>query len=246
MANMKNKWPNNKWKESKGEDYSWQNYEVNYDYSWLKKIIIATGIFAIVYSAHISGTAVGRFVDEGVRYSLTIQTDFNYIIEKIISHAPPAMDVSILKKVQTVVSRPADPLLYMSAPVNGKIVSSFGWKTTAGSKQEVMQEGIEFEDAIGTSIRASAAGKVKSIGESAQQGKVLILEHSQELDTVYGSLGEIVVSQGDIVSQGQIIGRLGKKGTNSKGVLYFEVREKGKAIDPMTRLKGDFSVSEGK
>jgi len=246
MGKIRNKWKNNNWRENRGEEYSWQDDDLHYDYGWLKKIVIATMIFAIVYSAHISETTIGRFIDKGVRYSLSLQTDFNYIIEQVINHAPPTMDVSILKKVQTTVSRPADPLLYMSAPINGKIISTFGWQGNSASKQDVMQEGIAFEDVIGTSIRAAASGKVKTIAESAQHGKILILEHSQELESLYGSLGEILVHQGDAVSQGQIIGTLGKRGTNDKGILYFEVREKGKAIDPMTRLKGNFPALEGK
>ena len=72
------------------------------------------------------------------------------------------------------------------------------------------------------------------------------MEHSQDVDTLYGHLGEILVKQGDIISQGQVIGKVGKTGMVSGPLLYFEVREKGKAINPETRLKGDSPTTEGK
>ena len=246
MAKLWNRWKSNRWGEARGIDYSWQYGEEQADYSWLKKIVAASILFAIVYCAHISETSLGRIVDDGVRYTLSTQTDFNYILERAISYAPPNIDLSVLKRVQTTVSKPADPLLYMSKPVNGKIISSFGWGIHPVLKQEMMCEGITIDAPLGTSVRAAASGKVKMVAESAQFGKTLIIEHGQEIDTLYGHMGEILISQGDVVSQGQVIGRVGKTGMVNRPVLYFEVREKGKPIDPSTRLKGDFPAGEEK
>lgn len=245
MARQRNNWNNNRWGE-RGNDYSWQDSDPRRRYSWLKKIIVASIIFAIVYCAHISETTLGRMVDEGIHYTLSTQSDFNYVVEQIVSHVPAAMDLSVLKKVQTAVSRPADPLLYMSKPVPGNIISPFGWRVHPVSKQEMMHEGIDIEAALGTNVRATAAGKVKTVTNSAQYGKTLILEHSQDIDTLYGHLGEILVGPGDEISQGQVIGKVGKTGMVNRPMLYFELREQGKAIDPLIRLKGDFPTVEGK
>lgn len=242
----KNMWQNNRWGESRGDDYSWQDNEGKNKYDWLKKVIIAGIIFIVVYCAHISETAVGKVMDDQVRYMLSFQTDFNYAIDQIVSRAPTMLDLSVLKKVQMVVTKPADPLLYMSKPVEGKILSAFGWRVHPISKQEGMHEGIDIEAPLGTNVKATAAGKVKMIMETAQYGKTLTLEHSQDMDTVYGCLGEILVSQGDMISQGQVIGKVGKTGMVSSPLLYFELREKGKAIDPMPRLKGEFPEKERK
>ena len=244
MAKLK--WPNNKWGEQRREEYSWQDTPEQYSYTGLKKIAVATIIFIIVYFIHISGTTLGKKTDEMIHYTLSAQTDLNYVVDQLVSHTPPSIDLSVLKKVQQVVSRPVDPLLYMSKPVSGKVVSPFGWRVHPISKQEMMHEGIDIEAALGTNIRAAATGKVKAIIESAQYGKMIILEHSQDIETGYGHLGEIIVNQGDTISQGQVIGRVGKTGMVSSPILYFELREKGTAIDPETRLKGDFPAVEGK
>lgn len=246
MAKLWNRWKKNGWGETRENDYSWQYADEEEDYSWLKKTAVAGILFAVVYCAHISETEVGRIVDEGIRYTLTTQTDVNYAVEKIVSSAPPNVDLSILKRVQTTISKPADPLMYMHAPVNGKIVVPFGWGIHPVLKQERMHEGIEMEAALGTSVRAAAPGKVKMITDSAQLGKVLVVEHSQDIETLYGHLGEVLVQQGDAVSQEQVIAKTGKSGIVSGPSLYFEVREKGKAIDPSTRLKGDFPRGEEK
>ena len=244
MAKLGPKWQNHRWGDR--EEYSWQDNDLKRDYSLLKKIIAAIIIFILVYSAHISETIVGTMVDEAIHYTLSKQTDFNYVVEQIVSHAPATIDLSVLKKVQTAVSRPADPLLYMTKPVPGKITSPFGWRVHPVSKQEMMHEGVDMEATLGTNIRASAAGKVKTITDSALYGKTLILEHSQEIETLYGHLGEVLVGPGDVISQGQVIGKVGKSGMVSGPLLYFEVREQGKAIDPLTRLKGEFPTVEGK
>jgi len=244
MVRLNQKGQNYRWGER--EEYAWQDEGPQRDYGWLKKIVVATVIFVLVYCLHISETPLGKMVDEGIHYTLSNQTDFNYVVEQITSHAPATLDLSVLKKVQTAVSKPADPLLYMTKPVSGKIISPFGWRTHPVSKQEMMHEGVDIEAVLGTNVRATAAGKVKTITDSAQYGKMLILEHSQDIETLYGYLGEILVNPGDEISQGQVIGKVGKTGMVSGPMLYFEVREQGKAIDPMTRLKGDFPAAEGK
>jgi murein DD-endopeptidase MepM/ murein hydrolase activator NlpD len=246
MAKLWNRWKNNRWGDARENDYSWQYAEEESDYGWLKKAVVAGILFAIVYCAHISETALGKIVDDGIRYTLTTQTDFNYVVEQIINHVPPGVDLSMLKKVQTTVSKPADPLLYMHKPVSGKIVLPFGWGIHPVLKQEMMHEGIDIEAALGSSVRAAASGKVKMITDSAQLGKILIIEHSQDIETLYGHLGDVLVQQGDMISQGQIIAKVGKTGMVTGPILYFEVREKGKPVDPSTRLKGDFPVGEEK
>ncbi|MBP2625978.1 MAG: Peptidase [Firmicutes bacterium] len=245
MGRQRNNWNNNRWGD-RGNEYSWQGTDYRRNYGWVKKMVVSSIIFAIVYITHISETTLGKMVDEGLHYTLSTQTDFNYVVEQIVSHAPATIDLSVLKKVQTAVSRPADPLLYMSKPVPGKIISPFGWRVHPVSKQEMMHEGVDIEAALGTNIRATAAGKVKTVTESVQYGKTLILEHSKDIDTLYGHLGEILVSPGDVISQGQVIAKVGRTGMVSGPMLYFELREQGKAIDPMTRLKGDFPTVEGK
>ena len=243
MAKLWHRWKS-RWDS---RDYHWQYHrDDEVDYGWLKQAAVAALIFSAVYIAHVSETVVGRVVDDGIRYILATETDFAYLADWLANYAPRTFDTTVLKRVQTTVSRPADPLMYMSKPVDGKIVSPFGWRTHPVLKQQMLHDGIDIEAPLGASVKAAAPGKVKMVTDSAQHGRVVIIEHSQEVETLYGHLGEVLVKPNEPVSQGQVIARVGKTGITAGPLLYFEVREKGKPIDPLTRLKGTFPDKEGK
>jgi len=242
VRHWNNRWGNHRW-ESRDP---WQNREPESSFGWFKKLVVAAILFALVYGAHESDTALGRTVSDGVRYVLTVETDFNYLIDKIAIYAPKNLDISVLKRVQNTVTKPADPLMYMTKPVDGKVVSSYGWRTDPVAKQEKLYEGIAIEAPVGAPVRAAAAGKVKAVTDSAQYGKILVIEHSTDIDSIYGYLGEVMVKPEESVSQGQIVARVGKNAGAVSPLLYFEVRDKGKAIDPTTRLKDEVPAKEGR
>jgi murein DD-endopeptidase MepM/ murein hydrolase activator NlpD len=240
-------WNNNRWGNHRWDSRDpWQSREPELSFGWFKKLVVAVILFALVYGAHESDTALGRTVSDGVRYVLTVETDFNYLIDKMASFAPKNMDVSVWKRVQNTVTKPADPLMYMTKPVDGKVVTGYGWRTDPVAKQEKLYEGIAIEASVGVPVKAAAAGKVKAVTDSAQYGKILVIEHSTDIDSVYGYLGEVMVKPEESVSQGQIVARVGKTVGAVAPLLYFEVREKGKAIDPLTRIKDEAPVKEGR
>ncbi|HWR05670.1 M23 family metallopeptidase [Sporomusa sp.] len=225
---------------------NWQSYYNDTpDYTWLKKTVVALGIFAMIYGAHVSDTRIGQEVTGAVRQMLTTQTDFVYYSVKTVDYInaywPNAIQLSeipVLKQVKATVSRPADPLMYMTKPVEGQVMAGYGWQTNPGLKQDTLHEGIDIAAQAGTSVRAAAPGSVKIVTDSAQFGKVLIIDHGQGIETFYGHLADVLVKDGDAVSQGQVVGRVGKTGAAAP-VLYFELRENGKAIDPLPRMKSE-------
>lgn len=242
---MKNRWQFT----GRNNEKTWQSYyDDEPDYTWLKKTVAALALFAVVYSAHVSNTRIGQEITGAVRQMLATQTDFMYYTARTIEYAniywPNAANISgipVLKQVQATISRPADPLLYMTKPAEGQIVNQFGWQQTNPSvKPETLREGIDIAAPAGTGVRAAATGKVKIITDSTHFGKMLIIDHGQGIETIYGYLADIVVKEGDAVSQGQIVARVAKTGSNQP-VLYFELRENGKALDPLSRFKGEIA-----
>ncbi|WP_425060629.1 M23 family metallopeptidase [Sporomusa carbonis] len=240
----------NRWQSGiRNNDRTWQSYyEDPADYTWLKKIVVALAMFAVVYGAQVSDTKIGQEVTGVVRLMLATHTDFAYYTAKateyIVAYWPNAANITnvpVFKQVQATISRPADPLMYMTKPVEGQVITQFGWRNNPALKQETLQEGIDIAAPTGSSVRAAAAGKVKIVTDSAQFGKMLILEHGQNIETVYGHLLDILVKEGEAVSQGQVVARVGNSGTATTTRLYFELRENGKAVDPFTRIKGEFN-----
>ena len=237
----------NRWQfTGRNNERNWQSYyEDPPDYTGLKKTIAALALFAVVYGAHVSDTRVGQEVSGAVRQLLATQTDFVYYTTRTIDYVhtywPNAANMSgipVLKQVQTTISRPADPLLYMTKPAEGQVISQYGWRVDPAIKQERMFEGIDIAAVSGASVRAAAPGNVKIVTDSTQFGKLLIIDHGQSIETIYGHLTDVLVKEGDAVSQGQVVARIGKSGA-AVPVLYFEVRENGKAIDPLSRLKNE-------
>lgn len=239
MARMWNKWKNG-WEERE----AWQYQESKSSYGWLYRVLIASVIFLSVYAVHISGTTAGGALDGAIRYVVNVDTDFDYVRQVAERYIPNTVDTSVLKRVQMTVAKPADPLLYMSKPVAGKVSMPFGWQTDPILKKEIKNEGIGIEAALGTGVHAAAPGKVKMITDSARLGKTLIIDNGNDVETVYGHLGEVLVAQDEMVSQGQVVARVGKTGIVNDPILYFEIREKGTPIDPLTRIKGDFNATE--
>ncbi|MDU4961928.1 MAG: M23 family metallopeptidase [Sporomusaceae bacterium] len=212
---------------------------------WLKQTAAALSVFAAVYAAAATETQLGQSVVEGVRYLLTTEADFAYLLDKAAPYLPQQLDTAVWKRVQTTVSRPADPLQYMVKPVDGALTATFGWQTHPVLKQQVLHEGIDIAAPAGTAVRAAASGQIRVVEESAQFGKIIIIEHSSEVQTVYGHLAEAAVKSGDSVTQGQLIGRVGQTGMTQTPKLYFAVSDKGKFVDPLTRIQGGFSGKDG-
>lgn len=87
--------------------------------------------------------------------------------------------------------------------------------------------GIDIASSIGTPIVASAGGKViiaKSSGYNGGYGKMVIIIHDNNIQTVYAHMNAVYVTSGQIVNQGQVIGELGNTGRSTGPHLHFEVR----------------------
>lgn len=232
-----------KWwqKLTRGNDYRndyWCYHEESNDYAWLKHSFAALFIFAILYIANISGTAFGKTIVGGARQILTIDTEPAAVFAQVAGYLPPDFLQSVPKGL-TAWLHPADPFQYMTWPVAGKTVVGFGASETVPALTGVNggqpANGLIITAAVGTPVRAAAGGKVKEVGSNLGKSRV-VLSHSQDIETVYQGLENVLVAPQDVISQGQIIGRLAKTG-QSDGVLYFELDVQGQPVDPMPRLK---------
>lgn len=99
--------------------------------------------------------------------------------------------------------------------------------------------GIDFTGPIGTPIYAIAAGKVETATYSGGYGLFVLLEHDVDGDgkrdyfSAYAHMSEILVSSGQTVTAGQMIGKMGSTGNSSGSHLHFEIRDKtGVRINP--------------
>lgn len=117
-------------------------------------------------------------------------------------------------------------------PIDGVITSPFGPR--GGS----VHEGIDIDGETGDPIGASAAGTVIMASPFSGYGNAVIIDHGHGVTTLYGHMSAFAVSEGDRVSQGQIVGAVGSTGHSTGSHLHFEIRVNGTPIDPLPYLPG--------
>ena len=121
-------------------------------------------------------------------------------------------------------------------PVETAYISSdFGWrKSTIGSANH---QGIDLAYDYGTSILAADGGRVIFSGTKGGYGKLIIVEHDNGDQTYYAHCKKLLVSEGDIVKQGDEIALMGSTGTSTGSHLHFEIHPGGgKAVNPTSLL----------
>jgi len=116
-------------------------------------------------------------------------------------------------------------------PVNGTIVSKFGIQPGG-----MRFNGIKIKSRDGTSVMASAAGRVIHSSPLKYYGETIIIKHNNNFTTVYSHLKKRMVSKDENVLKGQVIALLGKHKSSSNCCLHFEIRKRNKPKNPLFYL----------
>ena len=117
-------------------------------------------------------------------------------------------------------------------PVAGKVVRGFVPHGRAD-----YHNGLDIAAAKGTAVRAAAGGTVVFAGVEPQRfGNLVVIDNAKPWQTVYGFLDKITVSRGETVTAHERIGFVGHSGSAPRSELHFEIRRKGKPLDPQTLL----------
>ena len=122
-------------------------------------------------------------------------------------------------------------------PVEGRIAIPYGSSKDPRFNTPVFKSGIFIQTGDDINAKAVYAGKVVFAEWFKGYGRLMIVNHGDGYHTLYGSLSEIFSKVGDIINSGQVIGRVGDSGILDAPGLYFEVRYKGKPLDPVQWLK---------
>jgi murein DD-endopeptidase MepM/ murein hydrolase activator NlpD len=125
-------------------------------------------------------------------------------------------------------------------PVPGGITSPFGNRFDPYYQVWQLHAGIDIGAPLGTPIVAAAAGRVTQAGWAGGYGNYTCVYHGivngQRLSTCYAHQQRILVSPGQQVDAGQVIGNVGATGAAIGPHLHFEVRLGGRPVDPMPWL----------
>jgi septal ring factor EnvC (AmiA/AmiB activator) len=122
-------------------------------------------------------------------------------------------------------------------PVEGKVSIPYGSQKDPQFNTPIFRSGAYIQSGADSFAKAVYNGKVVFAEWFKGYGQLVIITHGNGYHTLYGSLSEIFTKVGDIIKIKQIIGRVGNSGILNAPGLYFEVRYKGKPLDPIQWLK---------
>jgi septal ring factor EnvC (AmiA/AmiB activator) len=122
-------------------------------------------------------------------------------------------------------------------PASGRVAAPFGAQVHPRFGTRTFRNGVDIEAGEGTSVEAVLAGQVVYTGWFKGYGNLIIIDHGNELFTLYAHVSEIHVKDGENVRQGQRIAAVGDTGSLSGPRLYFEVRYRGRPQDPELWLR---------
>ena len=167
---------------------------------------------------------ITQYEEAGTKETTVIMTFYNGEIqerkmldEEVIKEAVP--------RVVHIGTKERHPFIL---PVESYVLSSgFGprWGTN--------HNGIDLAVPTGTSVHASADGVVIQSGWNGGYGISVYIDHGNGVITRYGHMSETLVSVGQEVSQGDLIGLSGSTGDSTGPHVHFEMREKDAAFDPI-------------
>ncbi len=140
-----------------------------------------------------------------------------------------ARDVSFAERL-----RAAMPFVPLRKPLSGEasLTSPFGYRLDPFLGRPALHPGVDLLQPYGAEIRATAAGRVAHAGPMGGYGDMVEIDHGFGLATRYGHMSEILVSEGQQVAQGDLLGRLGSTGRSTGPHLHYEVRVDGEPVDP--------------
>ncbi len=118
----------------------------------------------------------------------------------------------------------------------GSVTSGFGPRRHPIRKTEDFHKGIDIDGAREERVLAARGGEIVFAGKMTGYGTVVMIDHGNRLITVYAHLSRTTVKLEDRVTTGQTIGYVGTSGTSTGPHLHFEVRHRGRAVDPLDYL----------
>lgn len=118
-----------------------------------------------------------------------------------------------------------------------RLTSQFGYRIHPITGKAHSHTGIDIPAPGGTSILAAKSGQVVTSAYHYSYGNYVVIDHGNGNSTLYAHMSSRAVSEGQMVTQGQVIGYVGTTGSSTGNHLHLEVRENYNRVDPESKYK---------
>lgn len=119
---------------------------------------------------------------------------------------------------------------YLIWPVRATLTSGFG------PRGRGYHRGIDLGAPYGAEFQAAAEGVVTFSGWYYNYGRTIIIRHPNGWQTLYAHASQLVAGEGERVSRGQVIGKVGSSGRSTGAHLHFELIRSGNKVNPLPYL----------
>ena len=162
---------------------------------------------------------------------------------KLIYESAEAAEQALYNENKAAFQAAAYPVTYTGGkfmwPVPGshRVTSQYGNRIHPVYKTKKFHTGIDIGAGYGLDIVASADGVVTLATTNGGYGKCIVINHGSGLTTLYGHCSTLLVSYGDKVKKGQVIGKVGSTGVSTGPHLHYEVRVNGSYKNPLSYVQ---------
>lgn len=125
----------------------------------------------------------------------------------------------------------------LATPARGRVSSPFGYRRSPFKTNAIkLHEGIDLSLPYGSPVYSTGDGVVVAVKRTGTYGLVIDIAHNDRIVSRYAHLSRAVVSEGDRVHRGTVIGRVGNSGHSTGPHLHYEVLVDGRPKDPQKFL----------
>jgi len=121
-------------------------------------------------------------------------------------------------------------------PVTEPANSAFGSRSVFNGQMRTPHSGADFLSPAGTPVHAPAAGRVVIAAPLYYSGNTVVIDHGLGLYSLFAHFSAIAVHEGDLVTAGDVLGRVGATGRVTGPHLHWAIRVGGARVDPLSVL----------
>ncbi len=192
-----------------------------------RRVARAVGIERLPSDGPSGGTSArSNPLPKSLQEMLNEEMDAIRLRSRNVDRSIDQLDAVIAARERVLASTPS------GLPVEGFLSEGFGWRPDPFTGQREFHQGMDIVAAQGSEVRAPADGVVTTVSRWSGYGKMLQLAHGYGYSTRYGHLSEILVSPGQRVRRGDVVGRVGSTGRSTGPHLHYEIFRAGARVDP--------------